>query len=209
MTGLRRIVLVRHGESVGNSAQRLIGSGDPALAPEGIEQMRRARAQLVGQVIDVVVASPARRAWQSAEILTGGVPARLEADFREIDFGRWEGRTLSELEASDPVAFRQWRDGVPEFEYPGGEPRAHFRTRVARGLDRLLGAPARGALVVAHKGVVRAIVAKLTGAALADRERPELGAVLSATRRPDGRWTLGVRSSNPPGVADPAAALAP
>ena len=208
MTGLRRIILVRHGESVGNSAQRLIGSGDPALAPEGIEQMRRARAHLVGQVIDVIVASPARRAWQSAEILTDGAPARLEADFREIDFGRWEGRTLPELEASDPVAFRQWREGLPEFEYPGGELRAHFRARVERGLGRLLGAPARGALVVAHKGVVRAIVAKLTGEALADRERPELGAVIFATRRPDGRWMLGVRSSNPPGVADPTTALA-
>lgn len=28
---LRRLVLVRHGESEGNSQQRLIGSGDPSL----------------------------------------------------------------------------------------------------------------------------------------------------------------------------------
>jgi broad specificity phosphatase PhoE len=208
MTGMRRLVLVRHGQSVGNSAQRLIGSGDPALAPEGIEQMRRTRLHLVGQVIDVVVASPARRAWQSAEILTGGMPARLEADFREIDFGRWEGRTLAELEASDPIAFRQWRGGAPEFEYPGGEPRASFRARVMRGLEGLLGAPGTGALVVAHKGVVRAIVEKLTGEALADRAQPQLGDVVFVTRRPDGRWMLGVRSSNPPGVVNPATALA-
>ena len=207
MAGLRRIVLVRHGESAANSAGRLIGSGDPPLAPEGVEQMRLARPHLVGQVVDLVVASPARRAWQSAEILTGGLPARLDADFREIDFGRWEGRTMAELEASDPIAFRQWRDGAPEFEYPGGELRAAFRARVRRGLERLLASPASGALVVAHKGVVRAIVEMLTGEALADRAQPHLADVLFATRRA-GRWALGVRSSNPPGVENPAAALA-
>ena len=208
MAALRRLVLVRHGQSVGNSAQRLIGSGDPALAPEGAEQMLRARAHLVGQVVDLVVASPARRAWQSAEILTGGVPARLDADFREIDFGRWEGRTLEELEASDPIAFRQWREGAPEFEYPGGEPRARFRARVTHGLERLLSAPATGALVVAHKGVVRVLVEALIGEPLADRAQPALGDVLFATRRPGSHWALGVRSSNPPGVANPATAIA-
>jgi len=32
--------------------------------------------------------------------------------------------------------------------------------------------------------------------------------VLFATRRPGSRWALGVRSSNPPGVANPATAIA-
>ena len=209
MTAMRRLVLVRHGETAGNSKERLIGSGDPALSAEGREQMRRARMKLVGQVIDLVVASPARRAWQSAELLTGGAPVRLEADLREIDFGRWEGHTLAELEAADPIAYRQWRELAPAFEYPGGELRASFRARVVRGLDRLLGSPASAALVVAHKGVIRTIVEKLTGERVADRERPALGDVLILTRQPSGRWTLGMHSSNPPGVENPATALAP
>jgi broad specificity phosphatase PhoE len=195
-SALRRLVLVRHGETAGNSAERLIGSGDPSLSAEGREQMRLAREKLLGQVVDVVVTSPARRAFQSAAILTGGAPARLEPDLREIHFGRWEGRSLGEIEAADPVLFAQWRDGSPDFEYPGGEPRAAFRARVHRGLDRLLASGATGALVVTHRGVVCAIVEKLTGTRPA-RPHPELAEVIALTLGADGAWRTGTRSSNP------------
>jgi broad specificity phosphatase PhoE len=200
---LRRIVLVRHGESEGNSRIRLIGSGDPPLSSEGRAQMLAARAALAGQVIDAVVASPARRAWQSARILAGDVPLRLEADLREIHFGRWEGRRVDEIRSADPVLHEQWREGAPEFEYPDGELRTRFRERVERGLARLLESPATSALLVVHKGVIRHLVEKLTGAGLEDRDRPALGEVLILTRVGD-HWELGGRSSNPPGVDTPA-----
>jgi broad specificity phosphatase PhoE len=199
---VRRLVLVRHGETDGNSSQRLIGSGDPGLAAEGREHMFAARAALAGQVIDLVVASPARRAWQSARILTGGAPVRLERDFREIHFGRWEGRRVDEIELAEPVLYRQWREGDPAFEYPGGEPRAAFRARVERRLESVLASPATSALLVVHKGVIRVIVEGLTGQAL-ERERPALGEGVVLTRLPDGTWIPGGHSSNPPGVPTP------
>jgi len=199
-SSLRRLVLVRHGETDGNSSQRLIGSGDPSLSAAGREHMLRARAALQGQVVDLVVASPARRAFQSAAVLTGGAPVRLEPDFREIHFGRWEGRSLAEVEAADPVLFQQWRDGATGFEYPGGEPRAAFRARVGRGLERLLAAGVMGALVVAHKGVIREIARLLTGGDAIDRDRPALGEAIVLTRDGADRWHVGTRSTNPPGV---------
>jgi broad specificity phosphatase PhoE len=196
---LRRLVLVRHGETDGNSSERLIGSGDPVLSPLGREQMLRARGRLVGQVVDLVVASPARRAFQSAAVLTGGAPVRLEPDFREIHFGRWEGRSLREIEAGDPALFQRWRDLDPDFEYPGGELRAAFRARVQRGLARLLHSGASGVLVVGHKGVIREIVQGLTGER-PEREQPALGDAIVLTREAGDRWVQGARSSNPPGV---------
>jgi broad specificity phosphatase PhoE len=195
---LRRLVLVRHGETDGGSGARLIGSGDPSLSAAGRAQLFATRAALLGQVVDLVVASPARRAFQSAAVLSGGAPVRLEPDFREIHFGRWEGRSLAEIEAADPVLFQQWRDGAADFEYPGGEPRAAFRARVKRGLDRLLASGAMGALVVVHKGVVREIVRSLSDAAL-DRDRPALGEAVVLTRDAAG-WRSGTRSTNPPGI---------
>jgi broad specificity phosphatase PhoE len=200
---LRRLVLVRHGESEGNSRIRLIGSGDPPLSSEGRSQMLAARAALAGQVIDAVVASPARRSWQAAQVLTGGTAVRLEADFREIHFGRWEGRRVDEIRSADPVLYEKWRELDPAFEYPGGELRAQFRARVERGFERLAASGATSALLVGHKGVIRHLVAKLTGAALEDRDRPLLGEVLILTRVGD-HWEQGARSSNPPGVETPA-----
>lgn len=195
---LRRIVLVRHGETDGNSSQRLIGSGDPNLSAAGREQMQHARAVLAGQVVDLVVASPARRAFQSAAVLTGGATLRLEPDFREIHFGRWEGRSVAEIEAADPVLYQQWRDPDSGFEYPGGELRAPFRARVLRGLERIVASGAGGALVVAHRGVIREIVLALTGARPAP-EVPALGEVVVLTREGEG-WITGMRSSNPPNI---------
>ncbi len=200
---LRRLVLVRHGESEGNSRERLIGSGDPPLSTEGRDHMRAARAQLAGQVIDAVVASPARRSWQSAQALTGGASMRLESDFREIHFGRWEGKRVDELVSSDPALYQQWREGAPGFEYPGGELRAQFRARVERGLARLDESGATSALLVVHKGVIRTIVDGLIGSPVEDRDRPALGESLILTRVGDG-WVLGGRSSNPPGIDAPA-----
>jgi len=200
MSRLRRIVMVRHGETDGNSSVRFHGAADVDLSAQGREQMRAAAARLQGEIVDLVVASPLRRAWRSAWIVARGRPVRLEPDFREIHFGRWEGMSAEEIRASDPVLYEDWQTGKPGFEYPGGEPRAEFRAHVQRGLERLLASPARGALVVAHKGVIRAIVEELTGAPL-DRERPDLGELLGVSRQPDGSWFLGRHSSNPPALS--------
>ncbi len=201
MSQLRRLVLVRHGEPEGAAGERLVGSGDPALSAAGREEMHRARAALAGQVVDLVVTSPLRRAFQSAAVLTGGAMVRLEPDFREIHFGRWEGRERAQIEAADPILYKQWRELAPDFEYPGGEPRAAFKARVQRGLDRVLHTRAAiGGLLVIHKGVIRAIVEALTGEAPPDRDRPHFGDALILSRGDDGAWKRGGHSSNPPGI---------
>jgi broad specificity phosphatase PhoE len=197
MNPLRRIVLLRHGETVGNSRERFHGSGDVALSDEGRAQVRAAGRRLATEVFEVVAASPLRRAWQSAVLLSGGAPVLLVPEFREIDFGRWEGLTAAEIEAQDPVLYRAWREGAADFEFPGGERRAAFRERVGKGLATIANTGAENALVAAHRGVIRAIGNHLLGVPLA--APPELGEIVSFTR--DGeRWFLGRRSSNPPAL---------
>jgi broad specificity phosphatase PhoE len=198
MSTLRRLILVRHGQTDGDSGTRYHGSADVDLSPQGVEQIKQVRHALGEPGFELVVASPLRRAWKSAWLIAEGAPVRLEDGFREIHFGRWEGLTAAEIEASDPILYRDWKDGAPAFEYPSGEPRAQFRERVLNGLGTLLGAPAHSALVVVHKGVIRSIVELLTGVAL-DRELPPLGGVIELTRDGD-KWFQGRRSSNPPGL---------
>jgi broad specificity phosphatase PhoE len=200
MSALRRIVLVRHGETDGQSSIRFHGSGDVPLSDSGRAHMREISRGLAREVFDLVVASPLARAWESARILSGGAPVRIESDFREIDFGRWEGLTKQEIELADPVLYADWQARVAGFEFPGGEPRTDFRARVLRGLERLEQSGARSALVVAHKGVVRTVAEKLGGDPLPD-DQPPLGGVVGLSRGADGVWRLGRRGSNPPGLA--------
>ena len=200
---LRRIVLLRHGDTVGDSQNRYHGSGDLALSDEGRAQMRETSRTLSGEVFELVVASPLRRSWESAWIVAGGAPVRLEDGFREIHFGRWEGLTAQEIEATDPVAYKDWQARTPGFEFPSGERRDDFRARVAQGLERLVASGAANVLVVAHKGVVRTIAEQLLGEPLAEGE-PALGGGISLTRRGES-WQRGRRSSNPEGLDEAAA----
>ncbi len=193
---LRRLVMLRHGETVGNSSVRFHGAADVPLSGAGRAQLREAARGLRQEFFDLVVASPLRRSWEGAALVAGGGPVRIEDGLREIDFGRWEGLTAAEIEQRDPVLYREWRARKAGFEYPGGELRADFRDRVRRALGRIEASGAASALLVGHKGVIRTLMEELTGSPLADGE-PELAEPVGLSRDPGGRWFLGRRSSDP------------
>ena len=198
MSLLRRIVMVRHGETEGRSSVRFHGSADVPLCDEGRAQLRRSARAMRTEIFDLVVASPLRRSWEGAAIVSGGAPIRLESDFREIHFGRWEGLTAEEIEASDPALYQDWQSGAANFDYPGGEPRVEFPERVKRGLDSLMASGAVSVLLVSHKGVIRTIGEQLLGHPKSDG--PELGGVVSVSRGANDAWFEGRRGSNPPGL---------
>ena len=160
---LSRLILVRHGETEGQSSIRYYGVTDVPLSDLGREQVRAARQRVVGEVFEGVWASTLCRSWESASLVVPGHPIHLESDFREIDFGRWEGLTAEEIAVVDPGLHADWRGQRPGFEFPEGEARERFRVRIARGLDRLRATGVESALVVAHKGVVRTLLELVTG----------------------------------------------
>lgn len=186
---LLRLVMLRHGETVGNSSVRFHGAGDVALSDPGRAQMRAAGRGLRQEVFDLVVASPLRRSWEAAKIVAGAAPVRLEDGLREIDFGRWEGLTSEEIAVRDPVLHREWRERARGFEYPGGELRAEFQGRVMQAFGRIEASGAEGVLVVGHKGVIRTIAEKLLAAALPEGA-PELACAVALAHGVAGPWRL-------------------
>ena len=199
---IRRLLLVRHGETEGNSSVRYHGRNDVPLSTAGRLQMERVAASLRDRAIDVWAASPLQRSWLGAHIVSDGAPVRIEADFREVDFGDWEGLTAQEIRSRDAAAFEQWQASPLSFDYPGGESRADFAKRVGSGTQRLLAAAGWTAGAVLHKGVIREIVRELTGDEL-ERPQPELGVIVFVTRSRDGSgWMLGQPSTDPPGLRD-------
>ena len=197
MSGLRRIVLIRHGETVGNSASACTAARTSRSRRQGLAQMRRAAAALRTEVFDLVVASTLRRSWEAAQLIAGGAPIRLENDFREIHFGRWEGLTQERD--------RGLRSGrLPELAGEGAGLRVPGRraARAVPGPRRARSrAPRRRAAqtpcsAVLHRGVIRTIGEQLLGSPLED-VTPSLGEVVSFSRNPGGGWFCGRRSSNP------------
>ncbi len=187
---LRRVILVRHGETAGQSSVRYYGATDVPLSDEGRAQVRAARDRIGGETFDAVWASTLCRSWESARILAPGHPIQLESDFREIDFGDWEGLTAEEIAEVDPAGHARWQAEGLDFTFPGGELRDALRARVGRGLDRIRATGVESVLVAVHKGVVRALLEMITGHTLAPGA-PELGGVVHASRGPDGSWYTG------------------
>jgi ribonuclease H / adenosylcobalamin/alpha-ribazole phosphatase len=175
MSAPMRLVLVRHGETVGHSSIRYYGRTDVALSGLGRRQMRAAREWLAARDgasgFAPVFTSPLVRATEAARIIAGRHAAAIPIEeFAEVDFGLFEGLTAEEIAARYPEEFRRWNANrlAPDFVYPEGESRAAFVTRVARGNARMLALwqdehAGFNALMVAHRGVIRAVVRQLTG----------------------------------------------
>jgi broad specificity phosphatase PhoE len=179
MAGPMRLVLVRHGETVGHSSIRYYGRTDVALSGLGRRQMHAAREWLVARGgvrgFAPVFSSPLVRATEAARIIAGRAAAAAAIEeLAEVDFGLFEGLTAEEIADRYPEEFRRWNANrlAADFVYPEGESRAAFVARVARGTARMLalwhdasvgGRVGPNALLVAHRGVIRAIVRQLTG----------------------------------------------
>jgi broad specificity phosphatase PhoE len=159
------ILLVRHGETDWNRDRRIQGQSDPPLNDAGREQARALAHRLAGHEIDAVYASDLRRARETAEILAAqlGLPVAVDPELRELDFGRWEGHTVEELEASFPEAFARWTRGG-EAVWDGGETHAAMAERVRAAVRRLASVHAGGRiLLVAHGGPVRVLLMDAEG----------------------------------------------
>jgi broad specificity phosphatase PhoE len=190
MSRLRRIVLLRHGETLGQSSIRFHGRNDVALDALGVSQAHAARVALHLNFFDTIVSSPLQRAWQTAQIVARGAGVRLVSEFREVDFGRWEGLTAEEIQAEYPALHEDWQARAAGFEYPGGESRKAFKARVLDGFSYVEALGAESLLVVAHKGVIR-IIAEQLGAPI-DEGHPELGQGVGLIRAPSGEWSAGL-----------------
>jgi len=160
---LSRLILVRHGETVGESSIRYHGVSDVELSEVGREQMRRVAGALAGEAFDAVYCSTLRRTVASARVVAPGLQPQALAGFDEINFGRWEGLTREEIEARDPELYRLWRSAPPDFTYPGGDSVRAFRARVAATWREVVPRAPHRVLVVAHRGVIVAILAATLG----------------------------------------------
>lgn len=155
---LTRLIAVRHGETAWNVDTRIQGHLDIGLNATGLWQAQRAGQALADEPIAAVYASDLSRAWQTAQAIAEphGLAVQPDLGLRERAFGRFEGMSFAEIEATLPEDARRWRERDPEFEPEGGgESLLTFRDRVT-GTASAIAARHPGQLVVlvAHGGVM-------------------------------------------------------
>jgi ribonuclease H / adenosylcobalamin/alpha-ribazole phosphatase len=173
-----RLVLLRHGSTAFTVEKRFSGSGtDPGLAERGRREAERAAPAIAERwSVDVVIASPLRRAVETAAIAAQalGQPVQTHDGFRECDFGAWDGYTFAEIEQRWPAELATWL-GSTGVAPPGGESLDAVAERVAAAHDQVLKEHAgQTVLVVSHVTPIKMLVRFALGAPVTALFRMEL-----------------------------------
>ncbi|MES1190617.1 MAG: histidine phosphatase family protein [Steroidobacter sp.] len=159
-----KLILVRHGESVGNR-ERIFATApeEIALTELGYQQAREAgkRIAMLFQP-ELVIASSYLRARETARIIAEALhlPLEIEPQLHERHVGALRGQpydSVRNLPSYDPR--RPWR-----WQAEGGESFEDVKARVGPILDRLAKLHAqREVVVVSHGGVMSALWSHVTG----------------------------------------------
>ena len=175
------LILVRHGVTAHTLQKRFSGgmsSANPGLSEEGRAQIRTVADWLspLGDRVDVVLASPVRRARESGEILAERLGREVvdEPGFAEMDFGTWDGLTFEEVADRHRADLDAWL-GTTDGRPGGGESLVMVQERVLAALDRVLADHAGKTVVVAsHVTPIKVVVAEAIQAPLTSQFRMEL-----------------------------------
>jgi broad specificity phosphatase PhoE len=167
------LILVRHGATCANEQVPPVLQGygvNHSLSPKGQRQAAQASDLLAEFAIDAVYASEMARAIETAEAIAAphGLPVVSESGLHEVDVGSWEGMTWAEIGDRYPTALQAFRDADADAPYFRGESFGDVWARVAPVLETLRKRHVGERVVlVAHKGVNRAILASVFGLPLA------------------------------------------
>ena len=159
---MTELFLLRHGATAWNADGRLQGRTDEPLSATGRAEVASWRLPEMTRGARIL-SSPLSRAAETARILSDeGTAPETDPRLIEMDFGAWEGQRLADLRARDPGGMERIEAMGWDMTPPGGEsPRAVWAR--LRPLLREIAASGRPVLAVAHKGVIRAILARAWG----------------------------------------------
>ncbi|MDO9465226.1 MAG: histidine phosphatase family protein, partial [bacterium] len=130
-----KLLLIRHGESNGNAQRKFSGFQDVDLTEKGIWQAKRLARRLEGVSVDAVYCSDLKRARHTAEIIfkARGIDIKINPNFRERNFGEWEGYTFEEVKSKYGYGdkFNLWLENNDEkIVIPQGESLVDSNNRV-------------------------------------------------------------------------------
>ena len=152
---------LRHGETDWNKQQKIMGQSDIPLNETGVLQAKTVVEKIQVLSIDVIVTSPLKRAYKTAEIIGNKIdkPIFLEQDLREFCWGIMEGKVKGDRSYNNtPFEPEKWwkQDIVPT----GAEAFSEFISRVVKATNYHLPLY-RNILFVAHGGIIMAIFAAI------------------------------------------------
>jgi len=132
-----RFGLIRHAQTVWNLEKKIQGHSDSPLTLKGELQASRWGERLKQFSWNRLLASDTGRALATAEIINFylNLPLTIDSRLREQDWGRWVGKTISQIEAEWPQVVDEQVNAGWNFCPPGGESRHSVLKRSQKALQ--------------------------------------------------------------------------
>jgi probable phosphoglycerate mutase len=162
-----RLHFLRHGQTALSRADMFCGRRlDPPLTAEGGAMAEAFAAAYRTTEWQAVYCSPLQRAISTAAPLARAVGLGLEIreELAELDYGRWDGKTVDEVSGAHRVEYERWV-ADPAWNPPtDGETAVALAQRMTRAVEEIdAGHDDGNVLVVSHKASIRVVLCALLG----------------------------------------------
>lgn len=180
MTEITNIYLTRHASTDLNAQKIMQGLIDSELSEAGRREAAFLAADLADMKLDAIYTSDLKRAAATAEIIAaaqkGEVPVIHDQRLREINSGKFQGRTYDDCRELDPYNWELAALDPLSYHPPGGEPGLHIQQRMQALLDEVVETyPGGNILLVSHGFSIKALTYPYVKESYAD---------LATTRKP-------------------------
>jgi broad specificity phosphatase PhoE len=180
---MHRITLICHGTTA--ATRRAAFPVDEPLEDEASEPLVALGRGL--RRVDRAFTSPLLRARQTAAAL--GLDPLDDQALRDLDYGRWAGRAIADVQATEPEAFAAWVREDTAAPH-GGDTHSELGRRLAAFMQRQTGATGH-TVCVTHSAVIRTVVLHVLDAPAASFWRIDVEPMSTTDVRFDGRrWSL-------------------
>lgn len=170
-----RFHIVRHGQTDWNVQRRIQGQLDSELNAQGIEQAIERGKDFADMPIHAIYCSSSLRTRQTLEHMLGArqQPATFMDEFREVNWGVWQGSMWSEIEAAEPEMVEAFHKALPHYSVENAE--TPLQTQ-SRGVDAFEGLIAKhqhdkqdaNILLVSHGDIMKKMLGHYTSVPLTE-----------------------------------------
>lgn len=133
------VYLIRHGATNANREHRYLGRTEEPLSEEGREELKAFQRQGIypdPASLQALFVSPMERCRETAELLFRDCEQHIIPEFREMDFGLFEGKNYQDLQGD--ARYQTWIDSNGTIPFPEGESREDFIARCRQGFEEML-----------------------------------------------------------------------
>ena len=161
------LYFLRHGQTDFSRDNAFCGAGTDAVLTADGAAMAEAFARAYSKFeFKAAFCSPMTRARQTIAPFSqsSGISPLFREGLREIEYGEWEGKNVSEVTQQYGEAHRLWNADPVSYGPTGGETAAAVRDRVIEVIDEIKATITDGpVLLVSHKATIRIAICELIG----------------------------------------------